>query len=92
MPLLEKLDARIKELKARNAEMRLELEQLKAENDELRREAEEAKALKDKAQLDVEYMEVSHKLADNPDSLIKTRRRISQLIRNIDRCLEMLKD
>ena len=41
---------------------------------------------------DCEYLEVSHKLADNPDTLVATRRRLAGLIRNIDRCLEMLKE
>lgn len=41
---------------------------------------------------DVEYLTMSHRLADNPDTIIETRRHISRLIRNIDRCLEMLEN
>lgn len=92
MPLLDRLDAKIQELNARNAELQLVNDQLRSENEDLKRKAEEAYAARDKAQLDADYLTVSHRLADNPDTLIATRRQISQMIRNIDRCLEMLKE
>lgn len=90
--ILKELDKKIKGLKSANAALRNANEALVTENEELRRRTVEAEEMRDRALLDVEYLEVSHKLADDPDSLIKTRRHISQLIRNIDRCLEMLKE
>lgn len=90
--ILEKLDHRIKFLKERNRELRELNERLKDENADLRRAAEEAGEARAKAELDAEYLAVSHKLAEDPDTLVTARRQISQMIRNIDRCLEMLKD
>ena len=90
--ILEQLDARIKGLKAENDRLRAANESLRLENEDLERKAVEAAKERDRAMLDAEYLAVSHKLADSPDNLVKGRRHISQLIRNIDRCLEMLKD
>lgn len=92
LDVLERLNDRIKELAARNAGLATRNAELEASNAELRREAEEAREARKRAELDVEYLAVSHKLADDPDTLIATRRHISQMIRNIDRCLEMLKE
>lgn len=71
-------------LKARNR-------QLEEDNSELKKEAEEAIRKRDEALQDVEYLRVSHRLADD-NSLIETRRHVAQLIRNIDRCITMLKE
>lgn len=79
------LKAREGRLKARNAE-------LSRENAELRRRAAAADEARRRTELDVEYLRVSHRLADSPDSIIEARRMIAKLIRNIDRCLEMLKE
>lgn len=90
--ILEKLDDRIKRLKEQNEELRQTNERLTAENSDLIQKARKAEEARSQAILDVEYLAVSHKLADNPDTLITARRQINQLIRNIDRCIEMLKD
>ena len=90
--ILNKLDVKIKGLTAEIEQLRIRNEALETENENLRRQAEEANAERDRALLDAEYLAVSHQLADNPDNIVKTRRQISQLIRNIDRCLEMLKE
>ncbi len=65
---------------------------LEEENADLRRLAAEAQKERDKAMLDAEFLAVSHKLADSPDTLVSARRHLARLIRNIDRCLEMLKE
>ena len=90
--ILEQLDDRIKGLNARISELRSLNEQLVAENEDLRRKAAQAEGERDRAMLDAEFLAVSHKLAESPDNLIAARRHIAQLIRNIDRCLEMLKE
>lgn len=92
LTLLENLRREIIALKERNNDLERLNSTLVAENDALRRDIESAKAERDKAILDVEFMAVSHKLADNPDNLILARRKIARLIRNIDRCLEMMKE
>lgn len=90
--ILRQLDDRIKVLTAQNAELNRRHAQISEENENLKRQAREALEARDKALLDAQYLAVSHKLADNPDTLITARRQISQMIRNIDRCLEMLKE
>ena len=65
---------------------------LEEENADLRRLAAEAQKEREKAMLDAEFLAVSHKLADSPDTLVSARRHLARLNRNIDRCLEMLKE
>ena len=89
---LEKLNARIKDVTAHNAALLARNRELEELNADLRRRAEESDRIRDRALLDAEYLTVSHRLAADPDTLIDTRRHIAKLIRNIDRCLEMLKE
>lgn len=89
---LDRLRERIREITARNAWLEERNRSLEKENAELRRDSEEALAARDRALLDAEYLSVSHRLAEDPDTLIATRRHVAKLIRNIDRCLEMLKE
>lgn len=89
---LGKLETALKKLQATNRQLAERNRELEVMNSDLRRQSEEALAARERAELDIKYLTVSHKLADNPDSLIATRREISGLIRNIDRCLEMLKE
>ncbi|MDE7179686.1 MAG: hypothetical protein K2N88_00580 [Muribaculaceae bacterium] len=89
---LGRLKVRISSLTAENASLREANRKLSEENAQLRELATEAGTARRRAELDAEFLAVSHKLADDPDTLIATRRHIAQLIRNIDRCLEMLKE
>lgn len=92
LSILEDLNLRIRQLTSRNADLEQENAALRDTNEDLRRRAAEADAARDKALLDCEFLAMSHKLADSPDRLVDTRRHIARLIRNIDRCLEMLKE
>lgn len=65
---------------------------LEEEIQELRRMVSNLEKERDEARLESEYLTVSHRLASDPDSLIDTRRLIASWIRNIDRCIEMLKE
>lgn len=89
---LEKLERGLLAAGERMRELEARIRELEKENAGLRRQTQEAEALRDRALLDCEYLEVSHRLADNPESLVEARRHISGLIRNIDRCLEMLRE
>lgn len=44
------------------------------------------------AEKDIEFLSMSYKLADNPDTLISTRKTIIGLIRTINNCIRMLKE
>lgn len=89
---LERLEARIGDITKRNMLLEERNRGLEAQNARLVLEAEEARKERDRARLDAEYLSVSHRLASSPDTLVDTRRHIAKLIRNIDRCLEMLKE
>lgn len=83
--------------KIKNLELRLEQEKeantlLSRENENLRRELHDKEAELEKAKSDAEFLIYSHRLAENPDSIVETRMEIARLIRNIDRCINMLKD
>lgn len=82
---IDALDQSVAALRARNKE-------LEEENEALRRTVSDTVRERDRAKLDSEFLTVSYRLAEDPDSLIDARRLISQLIRNIDRCIEMLKE
>lgn len=89
---LQDLRTRIEAMNNEMALLREHCADLEAERDEYRRQAQEAISARERAELDIEYLRVSHKLADSPQSLIETRRRIAGLIRNIDRCIDLLKE
>lgn len=72
-------------LKTRIAELENEVELLKGIL------AEKEKELQ-RALTDAEFLTMSHRLADSPDSIISARRQIARLIRNIDNCISMLKE
>lgn len=72
------LIAKIQELEETNKNLQLELKET---------ENKLAKAL-----TDAEFLTVSHRLAENPDTIIATRRRIARLIRTIDSCISMIKE
>lgn len=72
--------------------MKARISELEEKNMQLETELKETKDLLDKALSDIEFLTVSHRLADSPDSIVSTRRHIARLIRNIDSCISMLKE
>ncbi|MDE7159903.1 MAG: hypothetical protein K2O24_03525 [Muribaculaceae bacterium] len=79
------LDARLRAAEQENARLRARLEDTESRLDEARSE-------RDRAMLDVEFLTLSHRLADTPEALLSARRRISRMIRTIDKCILLLKD
>ncbi len=92
LAVMSRLQEAVTEVKAENQRLQERNRILEEENANLRRDAREAFEQRDKAMLDAEFLAVSHKLADSPDTLVAARRRISSLIRKIDRCIEMMKE
>ena len=56
-----------------------------AENRALKEQVEQLKT-------DNEFLIVSHRLAQSPDEIVRSRRLISGWIRDIDRCISQLKE
>lgn len=94
-PLLEKilrLQRHISTLQEANRKLTERNKEIEAENMDLRLRADEDAQRLHESQLNEEFLRMSHRLAASPDTIIETRRHIARLIRNIDRCLEMLKE
>lgn len=72
--------------------LKVENSKLKSENEDLRRRLSQQEENLKKALSDVDFLTVSHRLADNPDALISSRRHIARLIRNLDTAISMLKE
>ncbi len=92
LSMLDALNGKIQGLLEKNDTLEKRSRELEEENADLRRQIAVALKERDRARLDSEFLAMSHKLADNPDTLIDTRRQFAKLIRNIDRCLDMLKE
>lgn len=92
LSVLESLREKIAAMAANVEKLRENNTSLQMENDELRRQLRQALKERDEARLESEFLAVSHKLADDPDKIIDARRLIAGMIRNIDRCIEMLKE
>lgn len=90
--LLESFYDKMSRLETMVLQMQARISTLEEENADLRRELKEKNDLLDAALTDVDFLKVSHRLAESPDSLISTRRRIARLIRTVDNCISMLKE
>lgn len=90
--ILKSVNEKITGLGTIQQQLYARIEALEVENENLRQELKETQELLKKTAVDVEFLTMSHRLADSPDSIISTRRRIARLIRTIDNCISMLKE
>lgn len=90
--LLKQIEEKAEALTERNRSLYARIDSLEEENNRLRRELQESKDELEVSRRDVEFLTMSHRLADTPDSVISARRHIARLIRNIDNCISMLKE
>ena len=65
---------------------------LTQEKDDLLQQLEECREQLQRARMEVDFLTVSHRLADSPANLIAARRRMQRLIAKIDRCVSLLKE
>ncbi|MCH5235705.1 MAG: hypothetical protein J1E16_10460 [Muribaculaceae bacterium] len=61
-------------------------------NQALRNQHDEDVKIIEKAQKDIDYLSLSHRLADSPEALIEARNNVSKLIRTIDSCIRLIKE
>ncbi len=69
-----------------------ELERLREENTALKEQLAECRQELQASQMEVDFLTLSHRLADSPENLISARRRVQRLIAKIDRCVSLLKE
>lgn len=69
-----------------------QIQKLKAENHELSLQHQKDVMLLENTKKDVEFLRLSHKLADSPEALVEARKEISSLVRTIDSCIRLIKE
>lgn len=92
MARLAEIRDKIRQLAAQRDEARALVTQLESRISDLETDLEETRGELRKARLDVEYLTVSHRLADSPDALIEARRTIAALIRKVDSAIYLLRN
>lgn len=68
------------------------LRQVQEELADLKRELETAREEIHKKDLDIEFLTLSHKLADNPGALAEARATVRRLISRIDKAIALLNE
>ncbi|MCH5236692.1 MAG: hypothetical protein J1E95_02710 [Muribaculaceae bacterium] len=89
---LRKLNNKIADLSALHLKMQDQIKVLEEENRSLKADLETERKNLNKALSDVEFLSVSYRLADSPESVVSARRTISRLIRTIDSCITMINE
>ena len=79
-------------LAAQRDQMSASLERLSRENLTLKEELEICRKELESTRMEVDFLTISHRLADSPENLISARRRLQRLIAKIDRCVSLLKE
>ncbi len=69
-----------------------DLERLSQENVSLKEQLADCKQDLQNARMEIDFLTVSHRLADSPEHLISARRRLQRMIAKIDRCVSLLKE
>ncbi|MDE6682138.1 MAG: hypothetical protein K2J87_01775 [Muribaculaceae bacterium] len=90
--LLHDISVHAQRLGEINQAQRIRIAELEQEVELLKGSLAEKEKELQRALTDAEFLTMSHRLADSPDTIISTRRQIARLIRNIDNCISMLKE
>ncbi len=90
--LLHDISVHAQQLGEMNLALKKHITELEQEVDTLKSSLAEKEKELQRALTDAEFLTMSHRLADSPDTIISARRQIARLIRNIDNCISMLKE
>ncbi len=77
---------------AERDQSKAELERLRTENIALKEQLAECRQELQASQMEVDFLTLSHRLADSPENILSARRRVQKLIAKIDRCVSLLKE
>ena len=88
----EDLSKQIDTLIEDNTDLRKKLKSLELRNQQLEALHDEDQKRIEKANQNIEFLSMSHRLADSPEALIAARTKIAQLIRTIDSCIRLIKE
>lgn len=90
--ILDEVNEKVKALAEKQNLLYERIAELEKENENLRHDLDDHRQRLETALRDSEFLTMSHRLADSPDSIISARRRIARLIRTIDKCISMIKE
>lgn len=90
--VIRSLQPKIEKLASERDELARRLTASEALVGELRRARAESEAELEQKRQECEFLKMSHRLADSPDTLAETRRHISGLIRRLDASIRMIED
>lgn len=90
--VIKDLRSAIESLASQRDRYRADSERLSQEAESLKRQLDECRKDLGDARMEIDFLTVSHRLADSPENLISARRRLKRLIAKIDRCVSLLKD
>lgn len=90
--ILSDIKSKISELENGRRSLAERCSELERKNELLRQDLREAQRALEQSQLEVEYLRVSYRLAKDENSLIETRRKISSIIRRIDKAIALATD
>ena len=65
---------------------------LEIENDKLKNQSFKDREALENAEKDIEFLSLSHRLANSPEALTKARQKIAKLIRTIDSCIRLINE
>ena len=89
---LEALNTKIELLTEQHRQLQEDFSKLKVENESLKADLDYERKNMQKALNDIEFLSVSHRLAESADSVVSARRIIERLIRTIDNCITMINE
>ena len=90
--IIKDLRRKMLTLAAERDEAAAKLEMLEKEKESLKEQLAECQSELQTAKMEVDFLTISHRLADSPENLISARRRVQRLIAKIDRCVSLLKE
>ena len=89
---LTRLSRQIDTLTENNKNLERKLEAIHEENESLKRQHETDILEKERLKKEIEFLSLSHRLADSPEAIVSARNKISTLIRTIDSCIRMINE
>lgn len=89
---LQSLSAKIGKLASQRDGALGELRRAREEITDLKRELEETRERLRKSELDVEFLTLSHRLADTPEALAEARKTVKKILARVEKAISLLKE
>lgn len=90
--ILARLNAKVGVLTERYGVVKRQRDEAISECEQLRRSLEDMTAKLEQAQIQIEYLRISHKVAPTPDDVRQSQALITELVKKIDKCISQLRN